>query len=85
MAEVHLGPIRTKSCGRSSTAHYPFGFKAEGKVGNAHARLMRARDTVAVAAEHLPRDPLVFLHPAEAICEECDQARKSVGGNSGYK
>jgi aminoglycoside N3'-acetyltransferase len=52
--------------------------QAEGKVGNAHARLMRARDIVSVGREHLQRDPLIFLHPAEANCEECDLARKSV-------
>jgi len=53
--------------------------QAEGKVGNAAARLIRAKDIVAVGREHLARDPLVFLHPAEANCEECDAARKSVG------
>ena len=52
--------------------------QSEGKVGNAAARLMRARDIVSVGGEHLARDPLVFLHPADAGCEECDLARKSV-------
>jgi aminoglycoside N3'-acetyltransferase len=54
--------------------------QSEGLVGHGHARLMRSRDVVAVALEHLSRDPLVFLHPPSAGCEECDEARASVGG-----
>lgn len=55
------------------------GLQREGPVGSAHARLANARDIVAVAMEHLARDPLVFLHGPEAGCEECDEARASVG------
>jgi len=55
------------------------GLQAEGIVGRAHARLARARDVVAVAMEHLASDPLVFLHPWDAGCAECDEARRSVG------
>ncbi len=58
------------------------GLQREGPVGHAHARLARSRDIVAVALEHLSRDPLVFLHPAEAGCEDCDEARASVGSVS---
>jgi aminoglycoside N3'-acetyltransferase len=60
------------------------GLQREGRVGHAHARLARARNVVAVALEHLARDPLVFLHPASARCTECDEARASVrdGGAS---
>ncbi|HEX6367433.1 MAG TPA: AAC(3)-IV family aminoglycoside N-acetyltransferase [Longimicrobium sp.] len=54
------------------------GLQAEGRVGYADARLIRARDVVAVALEHLASDPLVFLHPPGAGCEECDEARRSV-------
>ena len=54
------------------------GLQAEGRVGHAHARLARARDIVAVAREHLARDPLLFLHPPDARCVECDEARGSV-------
>jgi aminoglycoside N3'-acetyltransferase len=54
------------------------GLQREGPVGHAHARLFRARDVVAVAREQLSRDPLVFLHPAGAGCEECDEARASL-------
>ncbi|WP_164012000.1 AAC(3)-IV family aminoglycoside N-acetyltransferase [Pyxidicoccus trucidator] len=54
------------------------GLQAEGRVGHATARLMRARDVVAVAREHLARDPLVFLHSPSAGCEECNEARSSV-------
>jgi aminoglycoside N3'-acetyltransferase len=50
----------------------------EGMVGSARARLVRARDVVAVARERLARDPLVFLHDASAGCEECDLARRTV-------
>jgi aminoglycoside N3'-acetyltransferase len=53
------------------------GLQHEGRVGHADARLVRARDVVRVALEHLARNPLVFLHPAGAGCEECDEARAS--------
>lgn len=56
----------------------PRGLQREGRVGHAHARLARSRDIVAVSLEHLQRDPFVFLHPADAGCEECDEARGSV-------
>jgi aminoglycoside N3'-acetyltransferase len=58
------------------------GLQREGRVGHAHARLGRARDVVAVALEHLARDPLVFLHPPDARCADCDEARASVGEGS---
>jgi aminoglycoside 3-N-acetyltransferase len=51
------------------------GLQSEGRVGHADARLIRARDIVSVALEHLAADPLIFLHPAGAGCEECDAAR----------
>lgn len=54
------------------------GLQAEGVVGHAHARLARARDIVDVALARLRRDPLVFLHPRDARCGECDEARRSV-------
>ena len=54
------------------------GLQSERRVGNAHARLARARDVVNVALEHLADDPLVFLHPPSARCTECDEARRSV-------
>lgn len=54
------------------------GLQAEGRVGHAQARLARARDIVAVAVEHLRRDPLLFLHSPAAGCVECDAARASV-------
>ncbi len=53
------------------------GLQREGRVGHALARLARSRDVVAVALERLAGDPLVFLHPADAGCEDCDQARAS--------
>lgn len=55
------------------------GLQREGPVGNAPARLCASRDVVAVAVEHLRADPLVFLCPPDAGCEECDLARSSVG------
>jgi hypothetical protein len=35
---------------------------------------------VAVALEHLAREPLLFLHPPSAGCADCDEARRSVKG-----
>lgn len=58
------------------------GLQAEGPVGYAHARLFRSRDVVALAREHLARDPLVFLHPPGAGCPDCDAARASIHQNS---
>lgn len=54
------------------------GLQAEGPVGYAHARLARSRDIVGVAVQRLRTDPLMFLHPREASCQECDEARASV-------
>ena len=55
------------------------GTQMEGPVGGALARLARSRAIVSAALEHLARDPLIFLHPADAACRECDAARESVG------
>jgi aminoglycoside 3-N-acetyltransferase len=54
------------------------GLQREGKVGSADARLARARDVVALAVERLLAEPLLFLCPAGAGCDECDRARASV-------
>jgi aminoglycoside N3'-acetyltransferase len=54
------------------------GLQTEGRVGHAQARLMRSRDVVAVALEHLAEDRLVFLHPPAVGCEACDAARASI-------
>lgn len=54
------------------------GLQREGPVGNANARVIRARDIVNVVLQQLARDPLVFLHPPETGCEECDAARRSI-------
>jgi aminoglycoside 3-N-acetyltransferase len=54
------------------------GLQREGQVGNAEARLCASRDVIAVAVEHLTADPLIFLCPPGAGCEECDSARSSV-------
>ena len=59
------------------------GLQREGKIGSADARLFNSRDAVAVAVEHLARDPLVFLCPREAGCEECDAAHASIREASG--
>jgi aminoglycoside 3-N-acetyltransferase len=53
--------------------------QAEGAVGNAHARLVRARDVVTVTCDQLAADPLVFLHPVGEGCQECDEARGTIG------
>jgi aminoglycoside N3'-acetyltransferase len=54
------------------------GLQREGQVGHAHARLARARDIVAAALARLREDPLLFLHPPDRGCAECDAARRSV-------
>ena len=51
--------------------------QAEGRVGQAQSRLANSRDLVNVALEYLSRDLLLFLHPVDARCEECDQARQT--------
>lgn len=56
------------------------GLQREGRVGHAHALLARSRDVVEVVVERLRREPLVFLHAEGERCEECDEARGSVGG-----
>ena len=56
----------------------PLGLQSEGLVGNAQARLARSRHIVKEAVRHLADDPLLFLHPPEAGCAECDVARASV-------
>jgi len=61
------------------------GAQREGPVGHGAARLVRARAIVDAALEALARDPLVFLHPASAGCEECDAARASVPGAPGAR
>jgi len=54
------------------------GLQSEGPVGYAQARLTRAQDLVRLAVERLAKEPLLFLHPPSAGCEECDAARASV-------
>ncbi len=54
------------------------GLQSEGCVGHAHARLVKARDIVDIALEHLAHDPLLFLHFEREGCVECDEARKSI-------
>ena len=48
------------------------GLQREGGVGHAHARLIRSRDIVSVAGEHIRRHPLIFLH-SQGHCAECDE------------
>ena len=55
------------------------GAQREGRVGHAYARLVRSRAIVSAALDALAGEPLVFLHPPEASCGECDAARRSVG------
>lgn len=54
------------------------GAQHEGRVGDAFARLARARDLVEIAAAELARDPLVFLCARGSGCEECDAAHASI-------
>lgn len=54
------------------------GAQEEGRVGYGPARVMRARDVVEIVGSRLSLDPLLFLHPADTACSECDEARASV-------
>jgi aminoglycoside N3'-acetyltransferase len=56
------------------------GLQREGRVGNAHARLVRSRDVVEVVVAELRKEPTVFLHPRGSGCEECDEAWRSTVG-----
>jgi aminoglycoside 3-N-acetyltransferase len=47
-----------------------------GRVGNAEARLMRARDVVEAALATLRENEFAFLHE-RGVCGECDLARSS--------
>jgi aminoglycoside 3-N-acetyltransferase len=53
------------------------GLQRKGAIGHAETRLIRSRDIVAVALEHLRADETIFLHP-EGIDSECDAARASL-------
>jgi aminoglycoside 3-N-acetyltransferase len=54
------------------------GEQREGKLGNADARIMKARDAVTAAVHHLTQDPLLFLCAVDQGCAECDRARASI-------
>lgn len=51
------------------------GLQRRGTVGKAEARLIRSVDVVKVACRRLEKDPLIFLHPEDHGCDECDLAR----------
>jgi aminoglycoside 3-N-acetyltransferase len=53
------------------------GHQQRGVVSGASARLVAARDVVAVALDHLRENEMVFLHP-RGVCMECDDARTQV-------
>jgi aminoglycoside N3'-acetyltransferase len=66
-------------CARFALADEWLGaLQRRGPVGGGAARLARSRDIVRVVAEQVRREPLVFLHPREAGCDECNAARASV-------
>jgi aminoglycoside 3-N-acetyltransferase len=54
------------------------GIQRRGRVGQAQARLARSRTIVAAALPRLRENETVFLHPP-GRCQECDQARASIG------
>ena len=49
-----------------------------GKVGNASAKLMNAKDLLSVVVTELFKNPMIFLHPRSAGCAQCDEARDSL-------
>jgi aminoglycoside N3'-acetyltransferase len=50
------------------------GYQQRSLIAGAPARLVCARDVVAVALEHLRENETAFLHPP-GLCKECDEAR----------
>lgn len=54
------------------------GLQLEGTVGHAPAKLMRSRDLVETAVDHLQNDPVAFLHPRGTGCQDCAEAWRSV-------
>lgn len=50
----------------------------EGRVANAHAKLVDSKELVRVAIDRLERSPLLFLCAANRGCADCDLARASV-------
>ncbi len=54
------------------------GLQSEGPVGHGHARLVRSRDVVRTVVPRLEADPVLFLHPRDAGCEECEEAWASL-------
>jgi hypothetical protein len=48
-----------------------------GPFANGTARLVRSRDIVRIALEHLADDIFVFLHPADAGCADYTEARRN--------
>jgi aminoglycoside 3-N-acetyltransferase len=53
------------------------GLQRRGKVGNAEARLICARDIVEVVVSQLRKNETAFLHPP-GVDDQCDQARASM-------
>jgi aminoglycoside 3-N-acetyltransferase len=53
------------------------GLQRKGQVGQALARLARARDILAVVTERLKKNETTFLHPF-GVDEQCDEARMSI-------
>lgn len=51
-----------------------YGLQAEGPVGHALSKLMRARGLVATALPKLAENPYIFLHPPDAGCSDCSEA-----------
>jgi aminoglycoside 3-N-acetyltransferase len=53
------------------------GLQRRGIVGSAETRIMRSRDVVRIAVDHLRADETAFLHPF-GVDQECDEARASL-------
>jgi aminoglycoside 3-N-acetyltransferase len=53
------------------------GLQQHGKVGHAHARLIRSQDIVDVVYAQLRINETIFLHPT-GVDDECDEARASM-------
>jgi aminoglycoside 3-N-acetyltransferase len=55
------------------------GLQTEGTVGCASARLADSRSVTRAVLSRLNSDLLIFLHPTDTGCTDCDEARASIG------
>ena len=73
------GPAGRGAAGRTGRGSVgSAGLESVAPVGHGVGRLSRSRDIVEVVTGHLADNPLHFLHPPDAGCAECDEARAHI-------